>query len=339
MAIASKVLFFHVDDSDLCAVLSYECATSGNLELYGARVGDAEDIAAAAWRCVVDGGLPTLPQSWLVSLDTEMTMAPAGRATVILPATEAVLSVGEHTIHIFPSKVDTKAIVEPISGAWVGQMVPNSSQWRAVSAVMANMEATGRVPLADGLRTALSAHHVSETAMAASVMAAPVVDPLPPPPPSIVPDNVIGFYGASGPYGFLSNFYKVPYLVRTTTYDYGEVHFQSTKAMRFGYVTEANAIRAAYSPSEAKKLGRPPYLNLSLAERADWDAQSYDVMKEVLRAKFRLPHMRGALLATAPAILEEQAVDRIWGTGVRNGRGNGQNLLGRALMEVRAELA
>ena len=83
--------------------------------------------------------------------------------------------------------------------------------------------------------------------------------------------------------------------------------------------------------SEAKRLGRRVRL------RSDWEQVKYDVMLDVVRAKFNQhPDLAQKLLATGD---EELVEGNDWGDtywGVCNGRG--KNMLGKILMRVRAEL-
>lgn len=101
--------------------------------------------------------------------------------------------------------------------------------------------------------------------------------------------------------------------------------FQAAKA-----TTWEDHQRVATSPGPwfAKKEGR------EITLRDDWEQVKYDVMLECLRAKFALPHFKRALLATGTReIREDSPTDFVWGY-----RNNGQNLLGKALMQVREEL-
>ena len=70
-------------------------------------------------------------------------------------------------------------------------------------------------------------------------------------------------------------------------------------------------------------------------------------MVDVLRAKFKEPFMRDILLRTGDRIIVEASpYDRIWGVGLDvedprildENQWQGQNLLGKALMDVRTEL-
>jgi ribA/ribD-fused uncharacterized protein len=89
-------------------------------------------------------------------------------------------------------------------------------------------------------------------------------------------------------------------------------------------------IREAKSPGEAKKLGRAVQLP------PDWDANKIDLMRRLIREKFKNPLLRSMLLATEDAKLVEGNTwnDYVWGVC----RGKGQNWLGRILMDVREEI-
>lgn len=65
----------------------------------------------------------------------------------------------------------------------------------------------------------------------------------------------------------------------------------------------------------------------------------YDTMLVALRAKFAMPHFRQILLCTGRPIAEDSPYDAIWGIRAGDGSLIGRNLLGRALMQIRAEIA
>lgn len=71
--------------------------------------------------------------------------------------------------------------------------------------------------------------------------------------------------------------------------------------------------------------------------RADWDAVKVDVMRNILRAKVdQHEYVKRKLLATGDRILiEDSWRDDFWGWGSNR---DGQNILGKLWMEVRAEL-
>lgn len=138
-------------------------------------------------------------------------------------------------------------------------------------------------------------------------------------------DSPIYFYG--GPF---SNFVGYPIALpnqwgKETTYLTVEHYFQAQKATT---QSEHDYVNEAKSPSEAKRRGQ----NIRL--RWDWDDVRYRIMLRGLWVKFCNPEYRGYLLDTGDRELREDSpTDFIWGC-----RNDGQNLLGKALMEVRAKI-
>jgi len=111
----------------------------------------------------------------------------------------------------------------------------------------------------------------------------------------------------------------------TKSYPTVEHAFQAAKAVT---LEEHDQVRSAPGPGYAKMQGREIKL------RDDWERVKYDVMLECLRAKFALPSFKGRLLSTGDRELREDSpTDFVWGY-----RNNGQNLLGKALMQIREEL-
>lgn len=92
-------------------------------------------------------------------------------------------------------------------------------------------------------------------------------------------------------------------------------------------------VQLAATPLEAARIGQ----NRANPLRPDWEAVKVAVMKKALTAKVMQNHpVREALLGTGDAQLVYQAAgDLFWGNGGNDG---GQNMLGRLLMEIRAEL-
>lgn len=132
-----------------------------------------------------------------------------------------------------------------------------------------------------------------------------------------------------GAYRFLSNFYGV-------TVEYEGVLYPSSEHAYMAAKTEdpylRQTIRCANTPADAKKLGR------SIPLRAGWDQMKYDVMVTILRSKFSGSAMQSMLLNTYDRELIEGNWwnDKIWGVCLKTNVG--QNLLGKALMQIRAEL-
>jgi ribA/ribD-fused uncharacterized protein len=121
-------------------------------------------------------------------------------------------------------------------------------------------------------------------------------------------------------------------------YDSGEHWLHCNKARTW----EAHErIRRAGTPYEAKERGSARQLPMDVDEVRAWDARRYEVMMIGLRAK--AAQNRGvlrALLATGERLIaEDSPTDDIWGIRDRAGAMTGSNLLGKAWMQVRAELS
>ena len=135
-------------------------------------------------------------------------------------------------------------------------------------------------------------------------------------------------------YFFLSNFYEAPVFYDGIEFRNNEAAFQAQKvAPTQGEKPFIDPRRefVGLNPSEAKKLGRRVRL------RKDWESVKVGIMKEIVRAKFEQnKDLAEKLIQTGNAILEEGNGwgDRTWGTV----NGQGKNLLGKILMEVREEL-
>lgn len=145
----------------------------------------------------------------------------------------------------------------------------------------------------------------------------------------------IRFYRADeSPYGAFSNLFR------------REVEFEGVR-----YPTSEHAYQAGKPRKEAVKawlLAAPTPALLAMAAhglywwdiRSDWSKIKFERMKQVLRAKFtQHPDLQRLLLSTGESRLVEaatvdNAVNRLWGEV--NGRG--KNMLGKLLMELRAEL-
>ena len=127
-------------------------------------------------------------------------------------------------------------------------------------------------------------------------------------------------------FGFLSNFHEASIWVDGVRYPSVEHAYQASKATE---ESTKKLIREARTPAIAKKLG------YSCKLPDDWDVRKIDIMRRLVREKFRNPLLRSMLLATEDAKLVEGNTwnDRFWGVC----RGVGQNWLGRILMEVREE--
>lgn len=130
-----------------------------------------------------------------------------------------------------------------------------------------------------------------------------------------------------GEFDFLSNFTPCPIRYEGILYPSVEHAFQGCKCAR---PEDRAKIAMLATPALAKKAGRRVQM------REDWDLVKVGVMRELLRIKFSNPALREKLLATGDAVLIEGNTwnDTFWGVC----RGQGENNLGRLLMDVRDEL-
>ena len=131
-----------------------------------------------------------------------------------------------------------------------------------------------------------------------------------------------------GEYRFLSNFWPAEVTYEGIAYPTTEHAYQASKTLD----PEARKrIAAPPTPAEAKAEGR------KLKLRGDWETAKFVVMEDVVRLKFtKHADLRDKLLATGDALLEEGNTwgDRVWGVY----QGQGENRLGKILMNVRDEL-
>lgn len=128
-------------------------------------------------------------------------------------------------------------------------------------------------------------------------------------------------------YGFLSNFYLSTIYVDKKPYVSVEHAYQAHKTLD---ESSKELIRKSKTPYEAKKLGRCVQL------RPDWHDIKLPLMKSFLEKKFDNPFLQHMLLETGDAQLVHVNTwnDKFWGVC----RGEGQNWLGRLLMDVRINL-
>lgn len=148
-------------------------------------------------------------------------------------------------------------------------------------------------------------------------------------------DDEIRFYRASEkPYGAFSNLYRRVIEFEGETFATSEHAYQAGKA-RKPEVREW--VLAAPSPALVAMAAHGLYY-WDIAP--GWSRTKFDRMRGVLRAKFTQHNdLRELLLSTGEARLVESAtvdneVNRLWGEV----NGEGRNMLGQLLMELRASL-
>jgi ribA/ribD-fused uncharacterized protein len=148
-------------------------------------------------------------------------------------------------------------------------------------------------------------------------------------------DLEIRFYRASEkPFGAFSNLYRRPVEFEGEVFLTSEHAYQAGKARK----PEVRAwVLSAPSPALVAMAAHGLYY-WDIAP--GWSRTKFDRMRSVLRAKFtQHDDLRQLLLSTGDARLVESAtvdneVNRLWGEV----NGEGRNMLGELLMELRAQL-
>lgn len=125
---------------------------------------------------------------------------------------------------------------------------------------------------------------------------------------------------------FLSNFYYAPVIYEGIEYKTSENAFQAAKC-----ANPADRQQFAnLSPLDAKRIGK------KVALRPDWEDVKFDIMREIVLAKFtQNEDLKIKLMYTKGAYLEEGNTwgDTVWGIDMRTGQG--ENNLGKILMQIR----
>lgn len=138
------------------------------------------------------------------------------------------------------------------------------------------------------------------------------------------------------PDSYLSNYYPCSVAYRRNIFTSSEACYQSEKFDDW-------AIRRTFSLLNADESRKVAHC-ISRLQKQKWDAMKFDVMVDILRAKFTQNHdLAQNLLQTDDAILIENTSswhDNIWGRCLCDCCKNlpYENLLGKALMRVRQEL-
>lgn len=139
----------------------------------------------------------------------------------------------------------------------------------------------------------------------------------------------IYFYRTNGPYGAFSNFATYGFDLEGKHWPTSEHYFQ---AQKFAGTAHEEEIRQAPTARRAAAMGRQRWRPL----RGDWEDVKLRVMRRAIRSKFmNYPDLLALLLSTDDEdIVEATKADGYWGCG---SDGRGQNMLGKLLMELRAE--
>ncbi len=133
----------------------------------------------------------------------------------------------------------------------------------------------------------------------------------------------------SGPYFFLSNFYRMPIEYQGAYYRTIAYAFEASKTSNF---TRREQIRNAPTMGKARRLGR----DILLAP--EWTSSRVPIMRILLELKFSAENQttRQLLLDTKDyhLIKGNNWGDTFWGVC----EGKGENMLGRLLMNIREEI-
>lgn len=142
----------------------------------------------------------------------------------------------------------------------------------------------------------------------------------------------------------LSQWYEASFEVDGICYPTAEHFMMAEKARLFKDSAIEEAVIAADNPGKAKALGR----EVMGFDNEIWTAHRFDIVVNANLEKFgQNPSLKAFLLKTGSKILVEASpTDRIWGIGLTADSSDakdpalwqGLNLLGFALMEVRARL-
>ena len=151
----------------------------------------------------------------------------------------------------------------------------------------------------------------------------------------------ISFTKTNLPYGWLGNMFAAPITYQGQIWRTSEALFQ---ALRFEDIGIRELIRTKKSPLVAKNVCKGKEF---LAKRVVEPMSTEDIhnMRLCLQLKFdQHPDLREKLLKTGDHIIFEdvsarnRARHKFWGAVKINNQLDGQNMLGKLLMELRAEL-
>lgn len=141
----------------------------------------------------------------------------------------------------------------------------------------------------------------------------------------------IRFYRSSGEFGFLSNLYKKEIEFEGRKFPHSEAAYQ------FGKPKDPSVAEWIVNAPKPHLCAAMAHSLLSFDIKPEWNEIKVDRMRNILRVKFsQHEDLKKLLLGTGDAILiEDSKTDAFWGIGKK---GNGKNMLGVLLMEIRKEM-
>lgn len=155
---------------------------------------------------------------------------------------------------------------------------------------------------------------------------------------------MICFHNPDEENGYLSNWYLSEFIIDDITFSSMEQYMMYEKAILFHDQETAEKILQTDNVAEIKALGR----TVQNFDDTVWGQSREEIVYKGVFEKFRQnPELRKRLERTGEEVIAECAVkDRIWGIGLSMkdkdrfcvDRWNGQNLLGKILMDVRKDI-
>lgn len=141
-----------------------------------------------------------------------------------------------------------------------------------------------------------------------------------------------------------SQWYHAPFVIEGVEYPTAEHYMMVQKARLFSDEAIREKILAARTPREVKELGR----QIQNFDQVVWEQQRYNIVVAGNKAKFsQHDALKQFLLSTGNKIIVEASpLDPVWGIGFAEDdpaarcprQWKGLNLLGFALMQVRADM-
>lgn len=139
----------------------------------------------------------------------------------------------------------------------------------------------------------------------------------------------------------MSQWYPSEFVIDSKMYYNCEQYMMAEKAKLFNDIISFDRILAERDPRDIKALGRKiKNFNSEL-----WDAEKYNIVVRGNLAKFKQEPVLGDYLESTgnKILVEASPYDKVWGVGLRandplilnEATWKGENLLGKAIMEVR----
>jgi len=153
--------------------------------------------------------------------------------------------------------------------------------------------------------------------------------------------NIIGFWKPSEiPYGVFSQWYNSSFIENNIIFNNCEQYMMYHKAKLFNDIEKSEEILQNNDPKVLKEIGK---LVKNFNQKI-WDSNKYQIVLEGNLLKFSQNKKLKIILKSTNyyEIVEASPFDKIWGIGTTDTKNrnkwNGENLLGKVLMDVRNRL-